>query len=106
MAAPTISLAVLGAVLLACVQGGWCAAPHPAARARAEHESSVQQQQAYDAWRTAAHQVPVSRVVARREADWHVRPWPPYPPLPGPPLPSVSGAAGLSMSLFFSRRSE
>src|SRR4030095_5315892 len=47
MAAPTISLAVLGAVLLACVQGGWCAAPHPAARARAEHESSVQQQQAY-----------------------------------------------------------
>jgi|RhiMetdeSRZDD1v2_1073273.scaffolds.fasta_scaffold1341972_1 outer membrane protein assembly factor BamD (BamD/ComL family) len=57
MAAPTISLAVLGAVLLACVQGGCRAVPRPAARARAEHEPPVQQQQAYDAWRTAAHQV-------------------------------------------------
>ena len=55
MAAPTISLAVLGAVLLACVLGGCRAAPRPAARAAPA--PSVQQQQAYDAWRTAAHQV-------------------------------------------------
>jgi hypothetical protein len=57
MAAPTILLAVLGAVLLACVQGGCRAAPRPAARTRAAPEPPVQQQQAYDAWRTAAHQV-------------------------------------------------
>ena len=57
MAAPTLSLAVLGAVLLACVLGGCRAAPRPAALARAAPEPPVQQQQAYDAWRTAAHQV-------------------------------------------------
>jgi len=56
MAAPTIALAVLGAVLLACVQGGCRAAPGRP-RARAAPEPPVQHQQAYDAWRTAAHQV-------------------------------------------------
>jgi hypothetical protein len=57
MAAPTISLAVLGAVLLGCVQGGCRAGQRPAAISRAGPEPTVQQQHAYDQWRTAAHQV-------------------------------------------------
>jgi len=57
MAAPTISLAVLGAVLLVCLQGGCGAGQHPTAISRARQEHTVQQQHAYDQWRTAAHQV-------------------------------------------------
>ena len=57
MAAPTISLAVLGAVLLVCVQGGCRAGQRPAAISRTGQEHTVQQQHAYDQWRTAAHQV-------------------------------------------------
>ena len=47
MAAPTIALTVLGAVLLVGVQGGCRVGPEP----------TVQQHYAYDQWRTAAHQV-------------------------------------------------
>ena len=47
MAVPTIALAVLGAMLLAGVQGGCRAAPAP----------PVPPPQASEAWRTAAHQV-------------------------------------------------
>ena len=57
MTAPTISLAVLGAVLLVCLQGGCRAGQHPTAISRAGQEHTVQQQHAYDQWRTAAHQV-------------------------------------------------
>jgi hypothetical protein len=57
MAAPTISLAVLGAVLLVCLQGGCRAGQPPTAISRARQEHTVQQQHAYDQWRTAAHQV-------------------------------------------------
>ena len=57
MAAPTISLAVLGAVLLACVQGGCRARQRPATMSRAGQESPVQQQHADDQWRMAAQQV-------------------------------------------------
>src|SRR4029453_15469519 len=57
MAAPTISLAVLGAVLLVCLQGGCRAGQRPAAISRAGQEHTVQQQHAYDQWRTVAHQV-------------------------------------------------
>jgi hypothetical protein len=57
MAALMTALAVLGAVLLAGVQGGCRAGPPPAALAPVGHEPTVQYHQAYDAWRTAAHQV-------------------------------------------------
>ena len=57
MAAPTISLAVLGVGLLVCVQGGCRAGPHPAPMARAGQASPVQQQHADDQWRMAAQQV-------------------------------------------------
>ena len=57
MAAPTIALAVLGAVLLVGVQGGCHAGPRPTANSRAGPEPTVQQHHAYDQWRTAAHQV-------------------------------------------------
>jgi hypothetical protein len=56
MAAPTLSLAVLGVVCLLGV-GGCRAGPRPAARARAGPEPTVQPHPAEDAWRTAAHQV-------------------------------------------------
>jgi hypothetical protein len=57
MAAPTISLAILGAVLLVCLHGGCRDGQRSAAISRAGQEHTVQQQQAYDQWRTAAHQV-------------------------------------------------
>jgi len=57
MAAPTISLAVLGVGLLVCVQGGCRAGQRPATISRAGQESPVQQQHAYDQWRIAAQQV-------------------------------------------------
>jgi hypothetical protein len=57
MAAPTISLAVLGVGLLVCVQGGCRAGPHPATMSRAGQESPLQQQHVDDPWRMAAQQV-------------------------------------------------
>jgi len=57
MAAPTIALAALGAVLLGCLQGGCHVGQRPAAISRAGQEHTVQQQHAYEQWRIAAHQV-------------------------------------------------
>jgi len=57
MAAPTISLAVLGVGLLVCMQGGCRAGQRPAPMSRAGQASPVQQQHAYDQWRMTAQQV-------------------------------------------------
>src|SRR5262245_3355671 len=57
MAAPTIVRTVLGAILLLCMQGGCHTGQRPAALSRAGQGQTVQQQQVYEQWRTAAHQV-------------------------------------------------